>query len=95
MKAREIVAKLFEIEIAREIWREAILEDQKKHGNDEGTCVLGAGIAVPYANAHVIIIRPPTKAQGASTWERSMPRVLEYLHRNGVPEAFYHPGNMD
>jgi hypothetical protein len=85
---------------AAALWRTRCAEYVAQHG-DVGTCVLGAGIAVPYKAPRArtvtyrVMLRPPdTAAQGASTWEASVHEVIALLESRGV-HAVYSPGFMD
>lgn len=85
---------------ASDLWRRLCADFVAKHG-DCGTCVLGAGISVPYKAPRsrtvrnlIVIGVPNTAAQGSTTWESSVREVIALLAARGVV-ARYEPGNMD
>lgn len=89
------------IEKAKTLWRQRCDEYLATYG-DQGTCVLGAGIAVycilprtRIARSLIIINqREATNAQGATVWESSKKEILAFLKEYGLM-AFYECGNMD
>ncbi len=97
----ELAAAASTIAAARDLWTARCNEYHEKNG-DQGTCVLGAGIAVDYRaprcrRSQQLIIIPAhsvTGAQGASVWEASVKEVLGFLKERGI-DARYAAGNMD
>lgn len=82
------------IEAARSAWA----EDLSKSGGDRGTCVIGAGLAVPYVGPrkrkiqHLILVEPP----GLSDCKWCVHRAREILDKAlpGVEVSFAW-GRMD
>lgn len=91
-----------EILNARHMWTRCCSKYMRNHG-DVGSCVIGAGISVPYVpkgcrkprSRMIISSSQVTGAQGSLVWEESVAGILQYLHEHGVPGAFYNPGRMD
>lgn len=87
---------------AREMWSARCDAYLKKHG-DQGSCVLGAGIAVPYvghkgkqyAKRIIISAWSATNAQGSLVWEESVNDIIAFLEQNGVQGCTYLCGRMD
>ena len=98
----DIVEHLDHILHAHDIWTDGCKAYVRANG-DKGTCVLGAGIAVPYmapgkrkVDYKIILHVPYTAAQGSLTWEgKALQETLDLLHKVGLTEAYYHAGYMD
>lgn len=79
-------------------WTTATERYLAEHG-DQGTCVIGAGIAIRFkgprkrTDEDLIIIASPGR-QGSLAWEDSVNQVLEFLRQGGI-EAHYCSGRMD
>lgn len=98
-KQKDLVQPAFleAVEEARVLWAGRIEAFVREHG-DQGTCVLGAGIAV-YVGVGKrmrgrIVLQPPTGKQGASVWEESVNDVVAFLAAKGI-SAYYSAGRMD
>lgn len=78
----------------------ALAAEDAARGGDEGTSVLGAGIAVRYraprrrvgTYARKIVVSAPFQGNVGSS--RACQRALEYLRTSGI-DAFWHDGRMD
>lgn len=94
---RDLDAHWFQtaIDEARLVWERRIEQYVTQRG-DQGTCVLGAGIAVAVGKrrAPVVVLEPPTRVQGASVWEESVDDIVAFLRTKGIL-ARYHAGRMD
>lgn len=100
-KLADLAALAPVIEEARVMWLARTTKHIAERG-DEGTCVLGAGIAVHHLPprcrkplTRIVISADEFPAQGASTWESSVREVLAFLASKGVEDAWYSPGRMD
>lgn len=88
------------VAIARKNW-EAKASDYLRTRGDCGSCVVGAGIAVPYLAPGCriprdrMLIEAPG-GQGSLTWEDSVNEIVHFLRTQaGLPGAFYQCGRMD
>jgi len=86
---------------AKILWQSICRKNFEKYG-DEGSCVLGSGIAV-YAmplkgktEKKIMLIDSNIASccQGSLNWERGIEEVLELFKKNGI-DAFYESGHMD
>ncbi len=88
------------IEAARKTWAQRAGEYLRTRG-DEGSCVLGAGISVPYLapgcrNPRDRMLIDAPGGQGSLTWEDSVSEIVKFLQtQGGLPGAFYSCGRMD
>lgn len=93
------------IKEAETLWNNLTKEYLKKEKGDWGTCVLGAGIQIPYIPketkklkklTHLQIINQPNCCQGSVNWEgERLKAVLNFLKNNGIENAKYNAGYMD
>lgn len=76
----------------------AMADEDSKTVHDEGTCVLGAGIAVWYkaprkrTGTHKVLVRAPF--QGNVAQYKACKRALEYL-QSQMLDVFWYDGVMD
>lgn len=75
-----------------------MVEEDRKRFRDEGTCVLGAGVAVwfkaprkRYESIKILVAAP---FQGNVGSHKACERAIAYLRENGI-DAFWYDGNMD
>ena len=87
------------IAFVRKSWAERAADYLRTKG-DQGSCVLGAGISVPYLapgcrtpRERMLIDAPG--GQGSLVWEDSVQEFVAYLRGHGLPGAFYQCGRMD
>lgn len=84
------------IALAREAQR--MVDEDALQNSDEGTCVLGAGIAVygirPRCRKPVMMTLTRQPFQGNVGSYRASQRALRWLQNQGV-EAFWNDGAMD
>ncbi len=86
-------AYLVALHEARALWARRCLGVLGERG-DDGTCVLGAGIADAKTGQLLIRAADVTPAQGSLVWERHVEEVLAFLAEAGIA-ARYVPGVMD
>ena len=97
----QLLAARSVINRARALWHYRCDQDYHKNG-DSGTCVLGAGIAVPLLpkgcrnpRKHMVISADEVSCcQGSLNWERSVEEIIAILKPH-LPGVHYASGRMD
>lgn len=100
-KAKELEKFTIIVAQGKRRWAELCEREYQSNG-DQGTCVLGAGIAVycipPRCRKPIekilIHAHDVSRAQGSVTWEKSVYGIIDELRAKGL-DCYYAQGRMD